>query len=509
MLGIVAFSILVADENMRARADFTDAVRIPNTPYSFATGLYPNGIFPSMNHPEVNFFPITGAPVPGSPNLLGIPRQYGGLDLIDINTGSAKKLIQLPIAPYPYFAPQYNQVKFPGSSNPVDGELYIFSESGLLGTAFHPNFAAATGPGAGKFYVNATVDNRDLFIPGIDPTNGIDDSEVLAMNLPGTPANDGLKQCFHCELGNQTPIAGQFNGSFTVYCNTPTVPKIDAIRPSFMEVREYTVNKNGSTDPVNWTVDANFNTILRFQREREYHNAGSLAFGPDGMLYIASGDSKGSPSQAITHPEDPAADFFGKILRIDVNGADAYPTDPTRNYAIPANNPFKSGPLATMNPADDEVYAYGMRNPWRIGFDAVTGDLWIGDVGYNSAEEVNVVPAGTGGQNFGWPYYEGTAETPEHVANGRPLSIPPGGPPPPLTGPPEHFYTTTPSSRGSVIGGFVYRGPDPTLQGDYLFYELIRRQVWSYDPATMIATNISHKIFDDDINNVTHALGPD
>jgi hypothetical protein len=482
-------------------ADFTGGQPIPNTPYTFAPfiftgGLYNNGGRFEPDDPFFNFFPITAAPVPGAPNLLAVARQWAGVDLVDVHTGNTTKLLQLPVAPFPSFDPIYNQVTLPGTTTPRTGELYVFNESGVLGLAFHPNYAAPAGtPGHGKFYVNVTVDNRDLFIPGIDPTDGIQPSEVDRMNDPNDPAHQGLLACFICDHPDQfDPVASQANGNFAVACPDATAndPKVSAANPNFMEVREYTVN-NGAVVTDGSGIPT-YNTILRFQRQRDYHVAGSLAFGPGG-LYISSGDSKGSPSQAITHPEDPDADFFGKILRIDVDGPDAYPADPTRNYAIPANNPFKSGPLATMTTADDEVYAYGLRNPWRISLDA-NGDLWIGDVGYNSAEEVNLVPAGTGGQNFGWPYYEGIAETPEHVADGRPLGQPPAN-----AVPPEHFYATGQNNRGSIIGGYVYRGPDSTLHGDYIYYDLVRRKLFSYDPVTKIETNHSHNVFDDDNNN--------
>ena len=125
------------------------------------------------------------------------------------------------------------------------------------------------------------------------------------------------------------------------------------------------------------------------------HNGGAVAFGPDGMLYIATGDggSGGDP-----HGNGQRLDtHLGKILRIDVDATDA------GAYGVPADNPFVSRPGA-----EPEIWHYGMRNPWRISFDRETGDLWIGDVGQGAWEEVDHAPAGTGGLNYGWNLMEGS-----------------------------------------------------------------------------------------------------
>ncbi|HMZ43868.1 MAG TPA: PQQ-dependent sugar dehydrogenase, partial [Anaerolineales bacterium] len=124
--------------------------------------------------------------------------------------------------------------------------------------------------------------------------------------------------------------------------------------------------------------------------EASNHNGGQLQFGPDGYLYIGTGD--GGTGGAYSQD---GLSLLGKMLRINVNGA--------APYSIPADNPFVSDPSVA-----DEIWALGLRNPWRFSFDSLTGDLIIADVGQNAWEEVNVQPASSnGGQNYGWPCYEG------------------------------------------------------------------------------------------------------
>ena len=149
-----------------------------------------------------------------------------------------------------------------------------------------------------------------------------------------------------------------------------------------LEVREYARAGNpAAADPsvVETTITIPHPTFAN-------HNGGALAFGPDGYLHVSTGDGGGA-----NDPNGNAQNtnvLLGKILRIDVDGDD-FPADPSRNYAIPDDNPF-----AGSTPGADEIWAYGLRNPWRISFDALTGDLYIGDVGQSAREEVNFEAAG-------------------------------------------------------------------------------------------------------------------
>ncbi len=191
------------------------------------------------------------------------------------------------------------------------------------------------------------------------------------------------------------------------------------------------------------------------------HKAGDLAFGPDGYLYIGMGDGGGGgdPSNAGQNLET----LLGKMLRIDVNS-----TAPPLNYAIPADNPFVG--IAGR----DEIWAYGMRNPWRISFDRETGDFWIGDVGQNLWEEVDMVLAGTpGGMNFGWDCKEGNHNyEPGNCSGNAVLTCPIF----------EYPHSCNPCPNGygaSLTGGFVYRGADyPVLEGCYVCADYVSNYLW-------------------------------
>src|SRR5690606_10149931 len=117
------------------------------------------------------------------------------------------------------------------------------------------------------------------------------------------------------------------------------------------------------------------------------HNGGDIKFGPDGYLYIGMGDG-GSGGDPLNSSQTPTS-YLGKMLRIDIDNADP--------YSIPVDNPW-AGSLDTL----EEIWAFGVRNPWRFSFDAATGDMWMGDVGQNEFEEINFVEAGAAGINYGW-----------------------------------------------------------------------------------------------------------
>ncbi len=187
--------------------------------------------------------------------------------------------------------------------------------------------------------------------------------------------------------------------------------------------------------------------------EAANHNGGQLQFGPDGYLYIGMGDG----GTGGAHAQE-GTSLLGKILRIDVNGA--------APYTIPADNPFVSD--ATVA---DEIWALGLRNPWRFSFDSLTGDLMLADVGQNSWEEVNVQPAGSaGGQNYGWPCYEGL-----HTY-GDPAGCTKGV----LTSPVAEYEHGASDSNGcSISGGYRYRGSEyPNLSGIYLYGDFCTGRIW-------------------------------
>jgi glucose/arabinose dehydrogenase len=183
-------------------------------------------------------------------------------------------------------------------------------------------------------------------------------------------------------------------------------------------------------------------TVITQPQPYSNHNGGDIRFGPDGYLYIALGDggSGGDP-----HGNGQNLDtLLGKMLRIDPQGG--------KPYAIPRDNPFVDDPNAK-----DEIWAYGLRNPWRFSFDARTGDLLIADVGQNDWEEIDWAPAKSGGgENYGWSQMEGT----------HPFR---GGTEPANHVPPVHEYDRT-GLGCAVTGGYVYRGRAiPDLKGQYVF----------------------------------------
>ncbi|MCC7118628.1 MAG: PQQ-dependent sugar dehydrogenase [Anaerolineales bacterium] len=193
-------------------------------------------------------------------------------------------------------------------------------------------------------------------------------------------------------------------------------------------------------------ADPNSETVLLLiEQPYENHNGGSLAFGPDGYLYAGLGDggSGGDPEKNGQNTKV----LLGKILRIDVTHGDP--------YSIPADNPF-----------GNEVWAYGLRNPWRISFDRATGDLWIGDVGQGEWEEIDYLPAGSAsGANFGWSIMEGA-----HAFDG---DAQPG-----LLLPVAEYSHSSPYEGCSVTGGYVYRGSMPEWNGIYLYGDYCTGYVW-------------------------------
>lgn len=211
-----------------------------------------------------------------------------------------------------------------------------------------------------------------------------------------------------------------------------------------------------STDDPDVADPASVITLLVIAQPYANHNGGCLKFGPDGYLYIGMGDggSGGDPQNYAQNKES----LLGKLLRIDVDGGSP--------YAIPADNPFVNQPGA------DEIWALGLRNPWRFSFDRLSGDLYIADVGQNAWEEVNFQPANAaGGINYGWRCREGT-----HPYN----SSPPCNDPNFLATLTDPFTEYSHSEGYSVTGGFVYRGTRyPNLYGTYFFADYVNGKIWS------------------------------
>jgi len=226
-------------------------------------------------------------------------------------------------------------------------------------------------------------------------------------------------------------------------------------------------------------IDVSSETIL-LQIEQPFtnHNGGQLAFGPDGYLYIASGDGGGSGD-----PEGNAQNLGtlrGKILRIDVDAQEN-----GVNYAIPSDNPF-----VNEEGARKEIFAYGLRNPWRFSFDNQTNTIWAGDVGQGELEEINLIEKGG---NYGWNILEGTSCYSSQDCDGAGTIAP-------------FFEYNHSANDKSITGGYVYRGDElPELRGYYIYGDFISGRIWALDPKgnnqLLLETGLSISSFGTDANN--------
>jgi uncharacterized repeat protein (TIGR03806 family) len=229
--------------------------------------------------------------------------------------------------------------------------------------------------------------------------------------------------------------------------------------PMVSIVARFTSNDNGVT--LNTTPQE----IIRVNQPFDNHNGGHIAFGPDGFLYFGLGDG-GSGGDPLSTAQD-TTDLLGSMLRLNVDGASP--------YTIPADNPFAGGAMCSADHnaqanACPEIYAWGLRNPWRWSFDSATGDLWLGDVGQGALEEIDRVQRGG---NYGWDCREGTS----NFSSPAPSCAT-------ATGliPPAHEYGR--SLGFSVTGGYVYRGSAiPALVGNYLFADFGSGRIWRLVPS--------------------------
>ena len=327
----------------------------------------------------------------------------------------------------------------------------VYNDDGLQAVAFHPDFNVPGNPGYGKMYVSSSE--------YIGPTNPPD--------------------------GNVVPVD---------------------------RVEEYLLN------PTNPAAGATFlRTILQFTNNvQNNHTIDWIGFDPTGSgparnyLYISTGDTSfgnnynGAISPAGRPSQNPA-DVRGKLLRVDVSGGDDYPADPLKNFAIPPSNPIPTyntnhpgSPLMGTNatgavPALGEVYLTGLRNSYRMSFDRANGDMYWGDVGENTYEEVDFLKAGSNVSgppiDYGWPQLEATHNSPVGGAPHTTVN--------PFTGVtslyPLREYTH--SIGQAAIGGYVYHGPVAELQGKYFYADFVAGTIWMLDfnrdtdPGTFKGTN--------------------
>ncbi|MCB1742110.1 MAG: PQQ-dependent sugar dehydrogenase [Gammaproteobacteria bacterium] len=318
-----------------------------------------------------------------------------------------------------------------------------------------PNLITHAGDGSGRRFI---VEQRGQVLiandTGVSSTPFLDMGNLLVSPRPNFDERGLLGLAFH--PGFADPTSSGFGKLYT-YSSEPTsdftVPLPAGERFDHQSVvSEWRVS---SSDP-NRVDTSSRRILMRIDEPQFNHNAGMLEFGPDEKLYIALGDGGGSgddePGHGVTGNGQNPGNVLGSLLRIDVDG------DNSANgmYGVPDDNPFVGVPDAV-----DEVYAYGLRNPFRFSFDRQSGELVVADVGQGNIEEVNVV---TAGGNYGWRHKEGSFA---FDPNGNLISDDLTGVPDGLIDPVLEYD----HDEGiSIIGGYVYRGSEiPELEGLYVF----------------------------------------
>lgn len=327
----------------------------------------------------------------------------------------------------------------------------------------------------------------------------------LSSPLLVTNAHDGSNRLFIVEQPGIILVMQRNGGQPTEFLNITDKVAFGgergllglAFHPKFAENRRFFVNytreADGATVVAEYLVsetnpnraDAKEAVLLTVPQPFANHNGGMLAFGPDGFLYIGMGDggSANDPGNRAQNVEE----FLGKMLRIDVD---------TPNggipYSSPSDNPF-FGPTRGR----DEIYATGLRNPWRFSFDRATGQLYVADVGQNAVEEIDIV---TRGGNYGWRVFEGTSCT-----NNSPQLCPTLDHTPPIS-----QYTHA-NGRCSITGGYVYRGSEGTLPlGAYVYGDLCTGEIFMLDLGQQVLlrdTNLSISSFGEDEAGELYVVG--
>lgn len=307
-----------------------------------------------------------------------------------------------------------------------------------------PLFLTGRNDGSGDVYVIERAGRIRILDPD---TGAINTTPFLDISTTVSTVGEGGLVGF--------ALAPDFTTSRTFYVHVTTAG-------SASEVRRYAVPA-GTPDVAD---AASGDVILTAAQPADNHNGGWIGFGADDLLYIAFGDGGGSGDPFMNGQDRDS--ILGAILRIDPSGDD-FPGDASRDYRIPPGNIFAAGG------GEPEIYAYGLRNPFRASFDRQTGDLYIGDVGQGALEEVDFIPIGDGGENFGWNVREGTAffagaDSPDFTS---PIA--------------EYEHGSGPRQGNSITGGYVYRGPVNSLQGEYFFTDFVSGNVWSFPISSVVA----------------------
>jgi glucose/arabinose dehydrogenase len=312
-----------------------------------------------------------------------------------------------------------------------------------------PIYAAGLPDGSGRI----VVVERGGRIRVLNPTNGTFEAADF-LNLPaGTVDTSGEKGLL------SIAFSPNFVSDRTFYLH------LNPMSANVTEIRKYQTLAGNLAQADTATADA----ILTIpQPSASNHKGGTLTFDNAGRLLISLGDGGNTPAESQN-----SNGLRGKILRIDP-ATDAFPADATRDYSIPAANPFAGGGGLP------EILAMGLRNPFRISVDRVTGDILIGDVGENAIEEVDRLPANPAGiTNYGWNLREGSQPN-NGGANSPSFTLP-------VT---EYGTGGGPTQGDSITGGVVYRGPVDGLQGQYIFADFISNNQWTIPLSSLVVGSV-------------------
>jgi uncharacterized repeat protein (TIGR03806 family) len=343
----------------------------------------------------------------------------------------------------PLPAPVFAGHSFPAAGGPLDsGDFQLINAFPALSFT-DPVFLTFSPDATNRLFVVEQAGRIRVFPNQPDVTQ-----TSVYLDISGSVQSAGSEQGL---LGLAFDPDYATNGFFYVNYTAPA-SGCDAGGAECTKIVRYRVS---SGDPNRADSESAFE-LLEYAQIDDVHNGGMLAFGPDGMLYIASGDG----GRYIGFNGQNLSLRLGKLLRIDPDAAPPH---------IPPDNPFASDPGKAP-----EIWHYGLRNPWRFSFDRSTGDLWIGDVGQDYWEEIDFLAAGhAGGANFGWGVCEGN-----HSYGGDCQALQ-GHIPPVL----EYFHQ--PGTYAAVVGGYVYRGTAaPDLVGSYLYGDFVSGQIFAWDRSS-------------------------
>lgn len=316
-----------------------------------------------------------------------------------------------------------------------------------------PVYLIGRGDGSGKVLV---VEKGGL-VRVLNPQTGAIDATPF-LDVSTMVATDGERGLLSIALAPDFATSGVFYAYMTDTSGN-------------IQIRKFTA---GATGVPAGTAGA---ILISIPHAHNNHNGGWVGFDASGNLVFGTGDGGGGGDPDGNGQNKNT--LLGKMLRIDPR-SDAYPSDPNRNYAIPAGNMFAGGGGAP------EIWHMGLRNPFRNSFDPVTGNFYIGDVGQDAWEEIDLVRPGDGPQNFGWNIKEGNHDYAGGSAVGLTLPVA------------EYPHGSGPLQGNSEIGGYIYRGPVIALRGQYVFGDYVNKRIWSIAATAFTpGTTLSNSVFTD------------